>query len=43
MNFNIVKIEKARQNQGMEPVRLPSEEEISAAHNQGKETMVSLV
>src|SRR3972149_26097 len=42
MNFNIVKIAKTRHNQEMEPVRLPSEEEISAAYDQGKEAVVDL-
>lgn len=42
MNFNIVKIAKTRHNQGMEPIRLPSEEEISAAHDQGKEAVIAL-
>ena len=42
MNINIVKIAKTRHNQGMEPVRLPSEEEISAAYDQGKEAVVAL-
>jgi len=42
MNFNIVKIAKARHNQDMEPIRLPSEEEISATYDQGKEAMIAL-
>jgi len=43
MNFSIVKIAKTRHNQGMEPVRLPSEEEIGAAYDQGKEAVIALM
>src|SRR3989304_4183116 len=42
MNFNIVKIAKAEDNIGMEPIRLPSDEEISAAYDQGKEAVIKL-
>lgn len=42
MNFNIVKIAKAGHNIGMEPIRLPSDEEISAAYDQGKEAVIKL-
>ena len=39
---NIVKIVKAGHNLEMEPLRLPSEEEIGAAYEQGKEAVVTL-
>jgi len=42
MIFNIVKIAKAEHNIGMEPIRLPSDEEISAAYDQGKEAVIKL-
>jgi transposase len=42
MNFNIVKNAKAEHNIGMEPIRLPSEGEISAAYDQGKEAVIKL-
>ena len=42
MNFNIVKIVKVEHNIGMEPIRLPSDEEISAAYDQGKEAVIKL-
>jgi transposase len=42
MNFNIVKNIKAEQNIGMEPFRLPSDEEIGGAYDQGKETVIEL-
>jgi transposase len=42
MNFNIVKNIKAEQNIGMEPLRLPSDEEIGAAYDQGKEAVIEL-
>ncbi len=42
MNINIVKNIKAGENRGMEPFHLPSEEEINAAYDQGKEAMVVL-
>src|SRR4030065_2866229 len=42
MNFNIVKIAKAEDNIGMEPIRLPSDEESSAAYDQGKEAVIRL-
>lgn len=43
MNFTIVKIDKASQNKGMEPLRLPTEEEIQAAIRQGEDAAVSLI
>ncbi len=43
MNFTIVKIDKASQNRGMEPLRLPTEEEIRAAIRQGEEAVVALI
>jgi hypothetical protein len=42
MNFNIVKIAKAERNIGMEPIRLPSDEEIGAAYDQSKEAVIAL-
>jgi hypothetical protein len=42
MKFNIVKDIKAGQNRSMEPFRLPSDEEISAAYDQGKEAVMAL-
>jgi len=42
MNFNIVKIAKAGHNIGMEPIRLPSDQEISAAYDQGKDAVIRL-
>ena len=43
MNFNIVKIAKASDNIGMEPLRLPTEEEVRAAARQGEDAVVALV
>ena len=40
--MNIVKIVKAVHNQGMEPLGLPSDEEIGAAYEQGKEAVIEL-
>ena len=42
MNFNIVKNIKAEHNIGMELLRLPSDEEIGAAYDQGKEAVIEL-
>jgi transposase len=42
MNFNIVKNIKAEHNIGMEPLRIPSEAEIRAAHREGEEAVVKL-
>jgi hypothetical protein len=42
LNFNIVKNIKAGQNIGMEPLRLPSDEEISAPYDQGKEVVIEI-
>ncbi len=42
MNFNIVKNIKAEHNIGVEPLRLPSDEEIGAAYDQGKEAVIEL-
>jgi transposase len=42
MNFNIVKIAKAEHNIGMEPIRQPTDEEISAAYDQGKDAVIRL-
>lgn len=41
MNFNIVKKIKGEHNIGMEPLRLPSDEEIGVAYDQGKEAMLA--
>jgi transposase len=38
----VVKIAKAGHNQRMGPLRLPSEEEIGAAYDQGKEAVIAL-
>jgi hypothetical protein len=40
LNFTIVKIVQIRQNQGMEPLRLPTEEEVRAAAHRGEEAVV---
>jgi transposase len=42
MDFNIVKIAKAEHNRGMEPIHLPSEEEVRAAFRQGEDAVVKL-
>ena len=42
MNFNIVKIAKAEHNIGMETIHLPSDEEIRAAYDQGKDAVIRL-
>jgi hypothetical protein len=42
-NIYIVKIAKASDNLGMEPLRLPTEEEIRAAAREGKDAVVALV
>ena len=42
MNFNIVKIAKAGHNICMEPIRLPSIEDIGAAYDEGKEAVIKL-
>jgi transposase len=43
LNFTIVKIDKASQNRGMEPMRLPTEDEVRAAIRQGEDAAVSLI
>ncbi len=43
MNITIVKIAKASDNIGMEPLRLPTEEEIRAAAREGEDAVVALV
>jgi len=43
LNFTIAKIDKASQNRDMEPLRLPTDEEIRAAIRHGEEAVVSLV
>jgi hypothetical protein len=43
MNFNIVKIAKVSDNIGMEPLRLPTEEEVRAATREGEDAVVGLV
>jgi len=42
LNFTIVKIAKREHNPKMEPFRLPSDEEIGAAYDQGKEAVMAL-
>jgi transposase len=42
MNFNIVKIAKAEHNIVMDPIRLPSEEQIRATVRQGEDAVVEL-
>lgn len=42
MNFSIFKVAKAEHNIGMEPIRLPSDQEISAAYDQGKDAVIML-
>ena len=42
-NFTIAKTVKASQNIGMEPLKLPAEEEIQAAIRQGEEEAVALI
>jgi transposase len=42
MNFNIVKNVKAEHNIGMGAIRLPSDEEISVAYDQGKGAVIEL-
>lgn len=43
MNLTIVKIVQISQNQDMEPLRLPSREEIHAAYVEGEEAIVALI
>jgi len=43
LNFNIAKIAKARDNRDMEPLKLPSEEEIRAAVRQGEDATITLI
>jgi transposase len=43
LNFNIVKNKKASENKSMEPIRLPSEEEIRAVYRQGEDATVVFV
>ena len=43
MNLTIVKIVQISQNQGMEPLGLPSREEIHAAYVEGEEAIVALL
>ena len=42
MYFNIVKNGKAKDNQSMGTVRVPSDEEIGAAYDQGREVVIAL-
>jgi transposase len=42
MNFNIVKNIKAGQNRRMEPLHLPSDEEIGIAYDKGKDAVIEL-
>jgi len=41
-HINIVKIAKAMHNQEVEPLRLPTDEEIGTAYDQGKEAVIAL-
>jgi transposase len=43
VNINIVKIVQIDQNWGMEPFRLPTEEEVRAITHQGEDAVVELV
>ncbi|OGO34896.1 MAG: hypothetical protein A2W35_20825, partial [Chloroflexi bacterium RBG_16_57_11] len=43
MNFNIAKIAKASDNRCMEPLKLPSEEEIRTAVQQGEDATITLI
>jgi transposase len=43
LNINIVKIVHIGQNKGMEPFRLPTEEEVRATARQGEDAVVELV
>jgi transposase len=43
MNFNIVNIIKAEQNIDMEPLHLPSDEDLGAAYDQGKDAVIELI
>jgi transposase len=43
LNFTIVKIDKVSQNRGVEPLRLPTGEEIRVAIRQGEDAVISLV
>lgn len=43
MNLTLVKIVQVGQNQGVEPLRLPTEEEVRAVARQGEDAVVELV
>jgi transposase len=43
LNFTIVKIDKDSQNRDVEPLRLPTEDEIRAAIRQGEDAAISLI
>lgn len=43
MNLTIYKIVQIDQNQDMEPLRLPSREEIHAAYVEGKKAVAALI